>query len=381
VRTAPGARPAITDRGAPSSGAVAPDPVALVHDYLLVMRGAERTFAEIATCWPEAPIYTLLYDPEGTDGRFEHRTVRTSYLQRLRIRQSGFRRLLPLLPRAAESLPVQAHELVISSSSAFAHGVRCGEGAVHICYCLSPFRYAWHEQGRALQEAPRALRPLLRGTLRRIRRWDVRAARRVSAYVAISALTRERIRECYGRDAAVVHPPVDVDRFHPGTPEDFFLVVTELVPHKRTELALEAARRAGVPLKVVGDGPDRRRLARICGSGVEFLGRLGDAELAAMYARARAVVVPNVEEFGIVAVEAQAAGRPVIAADAGGARETVVDGETGVLLEPGDVDSLAEAMRHTDFDRFRPERMRKHAARFSPAAFKERFMAEVSRLT
>jgi glycosyltransferase involved in cell wall biosynthesis len=344
------------------------------------MRGAERTFAAIASCWPEAPIYTLLYDREGTGGRFEHRAIRTSYLQRLRLRQSGFRLLAPLLPRAAESLPVQDHELVISSSSAFAHGVRPGDGAIHICYCHSPFRYVWHEQPRALEEATPVLRPLLRGTLRRIRRWDLRAAHGVTAYIANSALTRERIREFYGRDAAVVHPPVDVDRFHPGTPEDFFLVVTELVPHKRTELALEAARRAGVPLKVVGDGPERRRLATTYGSGVEFLGRLRDTDLAALYAMARAVVMTNVEEFGIVAVEAQAAGRPVIAADGGGARETVVDGETGVLVQPGDVDSLAEAMRHMDFDRFQPERMRKQAARFSPAVFKKRFMAEVSRL-
>ena len=157
-------------------------------------------------------------------------------------------------------------------------------------------------------------------------------------------------------------------------------MVTELVPHKRTDLALEAARRAGVPLKVAGDGPDRRRLETMYGSEVEFLGRLRDGELAALYARARAVVMPNVEEFGIVAVEAQAAGRPVIAADAGGARETVLDGETGVLFPPGDVDRLAEALRYMDFDRFRPEPMVKHAARFSPVAFRKRLMGEVARL-
>jgi glycosyltransferase involved in cell wall biosynthesis len=355
--------------------------VALVHDYLLLMRGAERGFAEIAACWPEAPIYTLLYDPEGTEGRFAGRTVRTSYLQRLGVGQRGFRRLLPLLPRATESLALDDCDLVISSSSAFAHGVRAPKGAPHICYCHSPFRYAWHEEGRALDEVPRLVRPLLRATLRRIRGWDVRAARAVTAYVANSAITRDRIREFYGRDAPVVHEPVDVDRFRAGTPEDFFLVVGELVAHKRTELALEAARRAQVPITVVGDGPERRRLETAYRGGAQFLGRISDPELAELYPRARAVVMPNVEEFGIVAVEAQAAGRPVVAADAGGARETVIDDETGVLLPPDDVDALADVMRSTDFDRFAPERAREQSERFSNAEFRRRFTEEVERLT
>jgi glycosyltransferase involved in cell wall biosynthesis len=359
---------------------VIPARIALVHDYLLLMRGAERAFAEIAACWPEAPIYTLLYDPAGTERRFVARTVRTSYLQHLGVRQSGFRRLLPLLPRAIESLNLDDCDLVISSSSAFAHGVRVPEGAVHVCYCYTPFRYAWHERDRALKDVPGAIRPLLRATLWNIRRWDMRAARRVTHYVAISGLTRDRIRECYGREASVVHPPVEVDRFQPGSPEDFFLVVGELVAHKRTELALEAARRAGVRITVAGDGPERRRLEGAYGGEARFLGRVDDHQLAQLYPRARAVVVPNVEEFGIVAVEAQAAGRPVVAANAGGARETVIDGETGVLFSPENVAALAEAMRYTDFDRFLPERVRTHARRFSPLEFRRQFTERVARL-
>jgi glycosyltransferase involved in cell wall biosynthesis len=203
----------------------------------------------------------------------------------------------------------------------------------------------------------------------------------VTGYVANSALTRNRIREFYGRDAPVVHPPVDTHRFRAGVPEDFFLVVGELVPHKRTELALEAARRAGVAITVVGDGPERNRLEKAHGAKAQFLGRLSDRELIDLYARARAVVMPNVEEFGIVAVEAQAAGRPVVAANAGGGRETVIDGITGVLVPPEDVEALAEAMRSTDFDRFVPERARQQAERFSAAEFRLRFTQEVARLT
>jgi glycosyltransferase involved in cell wall biosynthesis len=355
--------------------------VGLVHDYLLVMRGAERTFAAIADCFPDAPVYTLLYDRDGTNHRFADRTVHTSYLQWSGTRQAGFRRLLPLFPRAVDKLPVREHGLVISSSSAFAHGVRPREDATHITYCHTPFRYAWHERARALEEAPRFLRPIVRRQLDRIRGWDLDAARAVSHYIANSELTRERIHTFYDREASVVHPPVDVDRFRIGVPEDFFLVVTEVVRHKRAEVALEAARRAHKAIKVVGGGPDLQRLSEVYGSSAEFLGRVSDAELAGLYARTRALIVPNVEEFGIAAVEGQAAGRPVVAADAGGARETVVPGETGVLVEPGDIDAFAEALRHTDFDSFSPAGIKRHAARFSTAAFQDRFRAEIARLS
>ena len=355
--------------------------VGLVHDYLLVMRGAERAFAAIAALWPEAPIYTLLYDRDGTEERFADRSVRTSYLQRSGIGQSGFRRLLPFFPRAAEKLPVQGHDLIISSSSAFAHGVRPGEGATHISYCYTPFRYAWHEHARAMEETPRYLRPVVRRLLARIRRWDLTASRNVSHYIAVSELTKERIYSSYGREASVVNPPVEVDRFRIGVAEDFFLVVTELVRYKRVELALEAARRAGQAIKIVGGGPDLQYLSRTYGSTAEFLGRVPDVELARLYARARALIVPNAEEFGIAIVEAQAAGRPVVAVDAGGARESVIPGETGVLVEPENVDALAEALKHTDFDRFSPTRIKAHADQFSTAAFQERFRAEVARLT
>ena len=349
----------------------------LVHDYLLVMRGAERTFAALGECWPDAPIYTLLYDPQGTRGRFIDRDVRTSYLQHLGIRQSGFRRLLPLFPGAAERLPIERHGLVITSSSAFAHGVRPREGAVHVCYCYSPFRYAWYEERRALAEVPRLARPALRRTLARIRRWDLAASRRVTRYIAISEWSRRRIHDTYGRDATVVHPPVEIDRFSAGSAEDFLLAVTEFVPHKKVGLALEAAARAKQHIKVVGDGPELPRLRQRYGTSAEFLGRIDDDALARLYSRARALVIPNIEEFGITAVEAQAAGRPVVAADGGGARETVIPGETGVLVPPDDVDALAEAIKYTRFDGFSPQRLRENATRFSTVAFKSRLMHEV----
>jgi glycosyltransferase involved in cell wall biosynthesis len=356
--------------------------VALVHDYLLVARGAERTFAAMAECWPEAPIFTTLFSDAGTHGWFADRTVETSPLQHLGIRQDGFRRLLPLYPWAVGRLDLGRHDVVVSSSSAFAHGVRPDIGAVHVCYCHNPFRYVWHERDLALREVPRVVRPLLRTTLDRVRDWDHAAASRITRYIANSDLVRQRIGRYYGREAAIVHPPVDVERFQAREPEDFFLVVCELVPHKRVDVALEAARRAGRRVKVVGSGPDLERLRARFPDSAELLGRVADARLNALYAQATALIVPNVEEFGIAAVEAQAAGRPVVGVDAGGTRETVVDGATGVLVPaPASVDTLAEVMREVDFTRFSTPAIQRNARRFRPARFKRELIAEVARAT
>lgn len=353
--------------------------VALAHDYLLVMRGAERTFAAIADLYREAPIYTLLYDAGATGERFAEHDVTTSSLQRLGARQSTFRRLLPLYPYAVQRLRMPDAEVVVSSSSAFAHGVRVPAVAVHVCYCYTPFRYAWYEQDTALAEVPAPLRPLLRSQLGRIRRWDLAASARVDAYVAISELGRERIKKCYGREATVIHPPVETHRFAPGKPGERLLLVSELVRHKRPQLALEAARRARVPISIVGSGPEHGALAEAYPEA-EFLGRADDGELAELYAGARAVIVPSIEEFGITAVEAQAAGRPVIAAAAGGALETVLDGETGRLARPDDADSFAAAIGELERLDLDPARAVENAGRFAVAAFQQRLATHVTRI-
>jgi glycosyltransferase involved in cell wall biosynthesis len=353
--------------------------VSLAHDYLLVMRGAERTFAAIADLYPRASIATLLYDEDGTGGRFANREIATSYLQRLGVGQEQFRRLLPLYPRAVGRLRAADADVVLSSSSAFAHGIGLPDGARHVCYCYTPFRYAWHEREIALSEVPKPLRPLLRRQLERIRAWDLAASAKVDAYIAISQLGRERIKRCYGRDAAVVHPPVETHRFAPGEPGEHLLVVSEIVRHKRVQVALEAARRAGTPIRVVGSGPDYAALSAAYPEA-EFLGRVGDAELAGLYASARAVLVPGMEEFGITAVEAQAAGRPVIAAAAGGALETVLDGQTGLLARLDDIDAFTDAiarLARLDFD---PVRARTNAERFSVQSFQRQIAAQINRV-
>jgi glycosyltransferase involved in cell wall biosynthesis len=356
---------------------MASDQPALVADYLIFFRGAERSFAQMAECWPHAPIYTIAYRSGATAGRFEGREIRTSFMQRLGLNRHWYRYALPLLPRAAESLPVGEHRTIVSSSFGFAHGVRPQPGAVHVCYCHSPFRQGWHERDRALASTPRWARSYAARTLERFRAWDLEASRRVTHYVANSEITRVRIADLYGREAPVIHPPVEVDRFAPGEPEDYFLFVGELVSHKRPEVAVRAAELARVPLRVVGDGPEQRRLSAIAGDRVRLLGRIGDDELASVYSRARALIVPNVEEFGIAAVEAQAAGRPVLALGEGGALETVADGVTGTLVSGGSPEDFAEAMREVDFARFDPLAARANAERFSAGRFRDRLLGAV----
>ncbi|MEA2449685.1 MAG: hypothetical protein QOG63_1617 [Thermoleophilaceae bacterium] len=351
--------------------------IALIHDFLLDVRGAERVFLAICDLYPDADVFTAVYDEEGTEGRFAHRNVNTTFLQRLRPTARTFRSLLPLYPTAVESLDLSSYDLVISSSSAWAHAVICDESTVHVSYCHNPFRYAWNDRERVLADRDPVTRPALRAILRRWRQWDWIAAQRVDAYVANSEATRRRIAAYWGRDSRVVHPPVETDRFAPGPVGDHFLVLSELMSHKRIDVAVRACSRLALPLVVAGDGPDARRLRRIAGPTVRFTGRVPDAEAARLLQSSRALIVTAVEEFGIAAVEAQAAGRPVIAADAGGVRESVVEGATGLFFDGG-VDDLVAALRGFDEAAFDPAACVANAARFGLDAFRRAFPREVA---
>jgi glycosyltransferase involved in cell wall biosynthesis len=346
--------------------------VALVHDFLLDIRGAERVFSAICDVWPQADVYTAVYDEEGTEGRFAHRRIHTSFLQRLRPTARTFRTLLPLYPAAIESFDLSGYDLVLSSSSAWAHGVIVEESAAHVCYCYNPFRYAWSEREATLGTRGRLLRPGLRWLFNRWRQWDWIAAQRVDRYVVISELTRRRVRRYYGRDSTVLSPPVETARFAPAQEVgDYYLVVSELMFHKRIEVAVEAFNRLRRPLVVVGDGPELRKLRRMAGPTVRFEGRVPDQRVEELMRGARALVVTATEEFGIAAVEAQAAGRPVVALAEGGAVETVVEGETGTFFERPDPDALAGAVAAFDPLAIDPAACVAQAARFDVRRFRE----------
>jgi glycosyltransferase involved in cell wall biosynthesis len=351
--------------------------VALVHDFLLDLRGAERVFAAICDAWPQADVYTAVYDEKGTEGRFAARSPRTSFLQSLRPTAHTFRPLLPLYPHAIESLNLEGYDIVISSSSAWAHGVIVDPGAVHVCYCHNPFRYAWTEREATVAARPAPLRLPLRILLSRWRQWDWMAAQRVDRYVANSHVTAARIARYFGRDAGVLHPPVELGRFRPGQVGEHYLIVAELMAHKQIDIAVHAFNRLRAPLVVVGDGPERRRLRRLAGPTVRFTGRLPDERVAELMRSAKALVVTAAEEFGIAAVEALASGRPVIALGAGGVLESVREGVTGTYYRRNDPEALAEIIARFDPHAFDPAICVAAARRFDKDHFQAALRAIV----
>jgi glycosyltransferase involved in cell wall biosynthesis len=341
------------------------------------LRGAERVFQAMCAMWPDADVFTAIYDEAGTSGAFADRRIHTSFVQRLKPTARTFRAFLPLYPAAIESFDFSPYDLVVSSSSAWAHAIICDASTVHVCYCHNPFRYAWNARDHAIaRRRDPVTRALLRGQFRRWRQWDWIAAQRVDRYVANSRATQGRIAAYFGREAGLVHPPVETRRFRPGPVRDYYVVLAELMSHKRIDVAIEAFNRLGRPLLVVGDGPEARALRRVAGPSVRFTGRLSDRAVEAVLQGARALVMPAAEEFGIAAVEAQAAGRPVIGPRAGGTLETVVEGVTGCLWEGG-AEELAGAVRSFDDAAVDPRACAKNAARFDRKVFERRLRAEV----
>jgi glycosyltransferase involved in cell wall biosynthesis len=286
--------------------------------------------------------------------------------------------LLPLYPAAIESFDLSGYDLVVSSSSAWAHAVQCDEDTVHLCYCHNPFRYAWNELDSTLAGRDLLTRTALRSLFKRWRVWDRGAARRVDRYLTNSRTTRGRIKAYFERDSTVLYPPVETRRFSPGRVGDYYLVLSELMPHKRIDVTVRAFNMLGLPLVVVGDGPDARPLQRLAGPSVRFTGRVSDESVADLLAGCRTLVVAAIEEFGIAAVEAQAAGRPVIAVRAGGTLETVRDGVTGCFWSGG-AEELAAAVATFDDAAVDPRACVRNAARFDVEIFRRALPREVER--
>ena len=352
--------------------------VALTHDWLTSFGGAERVLVELQAVFPRAPIYTTVYDPADLPPEARGWDVRPSFLQRVPFARRHYRAFLPLMPFAFEAFDLSAYDVVLTTASACAKGVIVPPSTRTLCYCYTPPRYLWdqyHEQTRTARA-----KPLVALAAHWLRMWDRAAADRVDRFIAISETVAARIRRYYRREAEVIYPPVDTSLFVPSgrEPEDFLLVVARLVPYKRVDLAVAAAARLGLPLWIVGDGPDRARLAAMAGPTVRFLGRLPDAEVAGLYARARAFIFPGMDDFGIAPVEAQAAGRPVVAYGRGGALETIVGGATGVFFHEQSVDALAAAIDQAWSAGFDPAACRANALRFDAAVFRERIARAVA---
>lgn len=355
--------------------------VALVHDYLNQSGGAEKVLAALAEMFPAAPIYTSVYDADAMPDLWRRRDIRTSFMQRISPRVSIAKAFLPFYPPAFETFDLRAFDLVISNTTTFAKGVLTRPHTLHVSYCSNPTRFLWmFEEYLEHEERPAVVRRTLRWMSTPLRVWDYAAAQRVDHFVANSRNTALRIAKYYRRDSEVVPPPIDVGRFSPdGRVEDYFLVVSRLQSYKRIDIAVDACTRLGLPLHVVGEGPDRTRLQALAGPKVQFLGRVSDDEVRLQLARCKALVFPGEEDFGLVPLEAQACGRPVLAYAAGGALETVKEGETGMFFRQPTAESLADVLTKFD-DRFDSSRLQAHARQFDKPVFEQRMGDLLARL-
>ncbi len=353
--------------------------IGLVHDWLTGQRGGEHVLAAIARLAPRAPIYTLFHLPGTVSAEIESHRIETSFLQRAPRLGRYYRHYLPLFPAAMRSLDTTSHALLVSSSHCVAKGARKAPGGFHACYCHTPMRYAW-DQRRAYFGIPSGPVGWLRERiLDRLQAWDVATAGRVDLYLANSHFVAGRIQRYYGRTSKVLPPPVDTDFFRPlGEPRQrFVLVVAALAPYKKVDVAIEACRRAGVPLVVVGDGPERLRLEQAGGSSTRFAGRVGPQELRRLYATAMCYLQTGIEDFGIATVEALACGTPVLALGEGGVLDIVEDGREGLLIDDPGVEPLAAGIDKMQQMQFNPMDLRSRAEEFSAERFVTRLQGHL----
>lgn len=352
--------------------------IALIHDWLNQIGGAEDVLAELVKLFPNSPIYTSLYAPDIMPEFYKQWDIRPLWMDKLPKIHSKHQPYLPIYPIAWGGLKLTGYDLILSNKSGFCHGVRYDERTIHICYCLAPTRYVWQLDEYVAREGLNRLAQIgIRAMLPILKWWDKRASKRVHHFIAISTEIQARIKRYYERESVIIYPPVDTARFAltDEIPEDYFLVVSRLIPYKRIDLAVRAATQLGVRLKIAGKGRDLDRLKRLAGDTVEFLGYVSDDELPRLMARCQAFIFPGLEDFGITPVQAQAAGRPVIAYGGGGALDTVIPSVTGEHFSELTVESLMAVMRDFDASRYDTQVIRAHAQKFDVSVFREQLLA------
>lgn len=355
--------------------AVTPVKTAHVYEWLVTMAGGEKTLEAIYEAYP-APIHTLVHNRKAMAGsELANAEVHTSFLQKFPFAASCYRYFLPFFPLAVEQFDLSGYDLILSTSHAVAKGALTHPGQLHLCYCLTPMRYAWDLTHRYLEDLGPVQKALAKLTLHRMRNWDIASLNRVDHFAAISHYIASRIKKVYGRESTVIYPPVDVEKIpFQEKKEDFYLAVSRFVPYKKIDLIVEAfAQTPERKLVVIGDGPEMSKVKQKARKNIEILGHRSDATVRDYMKRAKAFVFAAEEDFGIVVVEAQAAGTPIIAFGRGGARETVIEGKTGVFFEAQTVPSLTRALETFDRAEFDPKALRAHAESFSKARFQREF--------
>ncbi|PJC69393.1 glycosyltransferase family 4 protein [candidate division WWE3 bacterium CG_4_8_14_3_um_filter_42_11] len=366
--------------------------IAIVHDYLNQYGGAERVLEVIHQIWPEAPIFTSLIDYQKMEKQgfnFKGKDIRTSFMQKLPFRKSlANSYYLPLYPLAFEKFDLTGFDVVLSVTSFAAKGVITKPETTHICYCCTPTRHLWHSQEYLSHHShvKGIHKPLLYPILNYLRIWDLVAASRVDYFLTISKAVQRRLKRIYHREAEVIYPPVNLTRFlklkllKTDSKKGFFLIVSRLGGHKRVDLAIEAFNRLKLPLKIIGDGPQEKRYRKMAGQNIEILGRLPDERVDYFYQNCLGFIYPQEEDFGITALEAQAAGKPVIAFKKGGALETIIEGQTGIFFEQQTVPDLTAAINQFHRLNFNPEKCRAQARNFSEEKFRQAIKSSVEKL-
>jgi glycosyltransferase involved in cell wall biosynthesis len=351
--------------------------LALVHDWLNQRGGAEDVLEALTALYPTSPIYTSIYAPDFMPASYQNWDIRKLWLDRMPGIHRHHQPYFPLYPTAWGHLNLSDYDVVLSNKSGFCHGLRTDK--LHICYCLAPTRYVWQIEGYIAREGMgKPVEMVLRPLVTALKKWDYEAAQRVTHFIAISTEIQQRIQAYYDRDSIIIYPPVDTSRFQPSSKvDDYYLIVSRLIPYKRIDLAVQAATRLGLPLKIGGKGRDMERLQAMAGPTVEFLGYVPDDTLPDLMARCKAFIFPGLEDFGITPVQAQAAGRPVIAYGGGGALDTVIPGVTGEHFHALTVDSLVDVMANFDAKRYNPAIIRTHAEKFDTHIFNQQLTAYV----
>lgn len=356
--------------------------VAIVHDYLNQMGGAEKVLEVLCELFPEAPVYTLLADKSKISETLRNVDIRESFISRLPFVKKHYKKYLALFPIAIEQFDFSEYDLVLSSSSAFAKGIITKPGTKHICYCYTPMRYSWDLYHRYLKEdGPGGLyAKVLPFLLHYIRMWDKVSVDRVDDYIAISKNVQRRIEKYYRRESVVIYPHVNLGNFfiNPQGPDDYFLVVSRLLPYKRVDIVIEAFNELKLPLVVIGDGYDRKRLEKMAGSTIQFLGYQSDEIIANYYSKCEAFLFAGEEDFGITPVEAQASGRPVIAYGAGGALETVIDGQTGLFFKDQTKEAIIDSINRFNSMHFDAESIRNQALKFDREVLKKNLLTYIN---
>jgi glycosyltransferase involved in cell wall biosynthesis len=356
--------------------------VAIVHDYFTQTGGAEKVAEELYRLFPNPSLFTTVSFRDCLPPLLKDVPMTTSWMQRLPGIERYYRLYFLLYPLAVGDLDLSDYDLVLSSSSGYAKGVEAGRDAVHVCYCHTPMRWVWNFDAYAQRESfgfgRRAILPTL---IQGLRRWDQEASRQPDHFIANSRVVADRIHRAYGRCAEVIHPPINIDRFHPSRSRgDYYLILSRLVSYKRIDLAVRACSERGKKLVVVGEGPDRQSLEALAGPTIRFLGRASDEDVEYLASGCRALLFPGEEDFGMAPLEVAAAGRPTIAYRAGGAVETILEGTTGIFFNEQSVDSLGDAIDRFERLAWNSNRLRKHAEGFSVPIFQDRFRAFLRRV-